>query len=78
MESISRSHAPSISLVGLLLYLLSSFHSADGIAVMSVDLGSEWMKIGIVSVRRAAQPILRNFFESGLCFTYSSQEFRWK
>lgn len=37
------------SLVVSLIVLFGS-KGADGAAVMSVDLGSEWMKIGIVSV----------------------------
>ena len=35
----------------LALALLAAFApSADAVAVMSVDLGSEWMKIAVVSV----------------------------
>jgi len=37
--------------VGAVLALCCVFGNARGLAVMSVDLGSEWMKIGIVSVR---------------------------
>ena len=40
----------SLSCLGALL-LCTLLHSADCVAVMSVDLGTEWMKIGIVSVR---------------------------
>ena len=37
---------------GVLTFLLAvvSLHLAAGVAVMSVDLGSEWMKIAVVSV----------------------------
>lgn len=37
-----------------LLYLSENVH---GLAVMSIDLGSEWMKIGIVSVRMTQSDI---------------------
>ena len=37
--------------LSLLLCCLFSWSPVQGLAVMSVDFGSEWMKIGIVSVR---------------------------
>ena len=40
---------PALLLVILSIGLMSS--ETYGIAVMSVDIGSEWMKIAIVSVR---------------------------
>lgn len=39
-------------MIFLSLYIISSFvFNAESVAVMSVDLGSEWMKVAIVSVR---------------------------
>ena len=32
------------------LLAVATLHLAAGVAVMSVDLGSEWMKIAVVSV----------------------------
>ena len=32
------------------LVAVATLHLAAGVAVMSVDLGSEWMKIAVVSV----------------------------
>jgi hypothetical protein len=48
--------------------LLSCCGGADGLAVMSVDLGSEWMKIGIVSVRDFILYIRRSCWKLELRF----------
>ena len=39
-----------LQLLTLCLVVLSTWNSVEGVAVMSVDFGSEWMKIAIVSV----------------------------
>ena len=45
-------HLKKIPIMGLLMLLICLMSSqVSGLAVMSVDLGSEWMKIAIVSVR---------------------------
>lgn len=72
--------------------LLHGTQNVDGAAVMSVDLGSEWIKIGIVSVSLIAyskfyQPdtIMKCEVKDNpvdfymlLVFTYISPEFQWK
>ena len=43
---------PTMKAVGLAAFMLLAFAtSANAVAVMSVDIGSEWMKIAVVSVR---------------------------
>jgi hypothetical protein len=39
-----------VCLAWISISLLSSSQNVEAVAVMSVDLGSEWVKIGIVSV----------------------------
>lgn len=40
------------ALLACLVALVAVPHVVDAVAVMSVDLGSEWMKIAVVSVSR--------------------------
>lgn len=44
--------------VGLAAFVLLAFAtSANAVAVMSIDIGSEWMKIAVVSVRNHSHPL---------------------
>lgn len=41
----------SVSMASLALFIIASFIGiSEEVAVMSIDLGSEWMKVAIVSV----------------------------
>lgn len=43
----------NISIISLVLLLIASFIGiSEEIAVMSIDIGSEWMKVAIVSVSK--------------------------
>ena len=49
--------------VGLAAFMLLAFAtSANAVAVMSVDIGSEWMKIAVVSVRNENNNVLVDSF----------------
>ncbi|GLV37373.1 uncharacterized protein CBL_10660 [Carabus blaptoides fortunei] len=49
LKKVSNKMSPYHILFTTLAILLSIWTSVDSVAVMSIDLGSEWMKIGIVS-----------------------------
>ena len=55
------------------LLSVATLHLAAGVAVMSVDLGSEWMKIAVVSVC-SDNP---NFILIN-SIIHSSPEFQWR
>jgi len=61
--------------------LLSLSKSTEAVAVMSVDIGSEWMKIGIVSVIPPKLILIITHDSAGfncdLPYLYSL-EYRWK
>lgn len=50
MELVVAGMAVRISALFLVMVMLVRLSQIEAIAVMSVDLGSEWMKIAIVSV----------------------------
>lgn len=50
MEFAFKGMAVRLSAYFLVMVMLLQLSQIEGIAVMSVDLGSEWMKIAIVSV----------------------------
>lgn len=50
MELVFPDMAVRISALFLVMVMLVRLSQIEAIAVMSVDLGSEWMKIAIVSV----------------------------
>ena len=54
------------------LLSVATLHLAAGVAVMSVDLGSEWMKIAVVSV--SCEKIPPDHFLS----SYFSPEYPWR
>lgn len=49
-QMILRLSSNSLKMFAPLFMLLVGFSSVDSLAVMSVDLGSEWMKVAVVSV----------------------------
>lgn len=61
MELVFVGMAARISALFLVMVMLVRLSQIEAIAVMSVDLGSEWMKIAIVSViyvSTCAAPVL--------------------
>ena len=50
MELVFAGIAVRISALFLVMVMIVQLSQIEAIAVMSVDLGSEWMKIAIVSV----------------------------
>ena len=42
--------------------LICAISSASAVAVMSVDLGTEWMKVAVVSVSLLSPPIHTNLY----------------
>lgn len=62
----------TLASISIALSCLLQWTPVQGLAVMSVDLGSEWMKIGIVSVSYTASCGRTNLNH----FSFS-QEFPW-
>ena len=67
MELVFVGMAARISALLLVMVMLVRLSQIEAIAVMSVDLGSEWMKIAIVSVisvSTCAAPVLDSAYKS--------------